>query len=257
MTRRAVAELGGMGRFVKAGDMVVVKPNISWDRVPEQGATTNPEVVAEVVRLCVEAGAKKVKVFDFTLNEPRRCYKRTGIQQAAEAAGAEVSFVLDRKFKTASIPGGEALKSWELYEDVLEADRLINVPAAKHHSVPEAGVSLGMKNLMGVIGGNRGQFHRNFAPKIADLSLRVRPDLVILDAYRVLLRNGPSGGNLADVSVRKTLIAGADPVAVDAYGATLFKLRPENLPFLVQAKSRGLGENDLKKVAIKTVTLTS
>jgi len=245
-----------MGKFVRPGDIVVVKPNISWDRVPEQGATTNPAAVAEVVRMAFEAGAKKVRVFDFTLNEPRRCYKRTGIEQAAREAGAEVSFISERKFKSAAFPDGERIRSWEIYEDVLEADRLINVPAAKHHSVPEAGVSLGMKNLMGVIGGNRGQFHRDFAPKIADLSGRIRPDLVILDAYRVLTRNGPSGGNLADVSVRKTVVAGTDPVAVDAWGATLFNLKPERLPFLIEAKRRGLGENDLSRVAVRNVLLT-
>jgi uncharacterized protein (DUF362 family) len=256
MVRRAVAELGGMGRFVRRGDVVVVKPNIAWDRTPEQGATTNPDVVKEVVKLCLEAGAKKVKVFDYTLNEPRRCYKRTGIQQAAEEAGAEVQFISDRKFKSVSLPDGELIKNWEIYQDVLEADRLINVPTAKHHSVPEAQVSLGIKNLMGVIGGNRGQFHRNFAKKIVDLSTRIRPDLVILDAFRMLARNGPSGGNLADVVLKKTLIAGTDPVAVDSYGSTLFNLQPGKIPFLVEANQRGLGENDLKKIQIKVLAFS-
>ncbi len=257
MVRKAIAGLGGMKRFVTSGDVVVVKPNMSWDRVPEQGATTNPEVVGEVIRLCLEAGAKKVKVFDHTLNEPRRCYKRTGIQQAAEQAGAVVSFVLDRDFKTTNLPDGELIRSWEIHKDVLEADRLINVPAAKHHSVPEAGVSLGMKNLMGLIGGNRGQFHRNFAKKIVDLGTRLKPDLVILDAYRVLVRNGPSGGNLSDIVAKKMLIAGTDPVAVDSYGATLFNLQPERIPFLVEAKQRGLGENDLKKIRTRVLTLNA
>jgi len=257
MVRRAVAELGGMGRFVKRGDVVVVKPNMSWDRLPEQGATTHPDVVREVVTLCFEAGARKVKVFDFTLNEARRCYKRTGIQKAAEEAGAEVQFVQDRKFKAVAFPMGEAIKSWEIYQDVLDADRLINVPAAKHHNVPEAGISLGIKNLMGLIGGNRGQFHRNFARKIVDLSTRVKPDLVVLDAYRMLIRNGPSGGNLSDVVLKKHVIAGTDPVAVDGYGASLFNLQPEKIPYLAEAKMRGLGENDLKKVVIKVIACTS
>ncbi len=255
LARRAVEEIGGMRKFVKPGDVVVVKPNIAWDRVPEQGATTNPDVVAEVVRMAIEAGAKKVRVFDFTLNEPRRCYKRSGIEQAARRAGAEVSFVSERKFKSTAFPEGEKIRSWEIYEDVLEADRLINVPAAKHHSVPDAGVSLGMKNLMGVIGGNRGQFHRDFAPKIADLNARIKPDLIVLDAFRVLTRNGPSGGNLSDVSLRKTVIAGSDPVAVDAFGATLFSLNPGRIPFLTEAKLRGLGENDLSRVSVRTVSL--
>jgi uncharacterized protein (DUF362 family) len=255
LVRAAVLSLGGMQRFVKSGDIVVVKPNMSWDRVPEQGATTNPEVVAEVVRLCLEAGAKKVKVFDSTLNEARRCYKRSGIQAAAQRAGGDVSFIKENKFISTAIPEGDVLKRWELYEEALEADRLINVPAAKHHSVPEAGVSLGMKNLMGLIGGNRGHFHRGFAVKIVDLSTRLKPDLVILDAYRVLTRNGPSGGNLVDVTVKKTLVAGTDPVSVDSYGATLFKLNPVKIPFLVEANRRGLGENDLAKVPTKILNL--
>ena len=255
--RKAVQELGGMGRFVKNGEVVVVKPNISWDRVPEQGATTNPEVVREVVKLCIEAGAKKVKVFDFTLNEPRRCYKRSGIQQAAEEAGAEVQFISERKFKSIAFKDADLIKNWEVYEDVLNADRLINIPAAKHHSVPEAGVSLGMKNLMGLIGGNRGQFHRNFAKKIIDLSATIKPDLVILDANRILLRNGPSGGNLSDVRLEKTVAAGTDPVAVDSFGASLFGLQPEKVPFLIEAKQRGLGENDLKKINMKIFKLSA
>jgi uncharacterized protein (DUF362 family) len=254
MVRRAVAELGGMSRFVKPGDRVVVKPNMSWDRVPEQGATTNPDAAAEVIRLCFEAGAKSVKVFDFTLNEPRRCYKRSGIEDAAKKAGADVQFVLDSKFKTTDIPNGEIVKSWAVYDELLNADKWINVPAAKHHSV--SGVSLGMKNVMGLIGGNRGSIHRQFDVKIVDLCTRIRPDLTILDAYRILKRNGPSGGNLADVEVRKTLAAGIDPVAVDAFGASLFGLDAQKIPFLTAARERGLGRTDWTKLRFKTIALS-
>lgn len=255
LVRKAVEELGGMSRFVKRGDIVVLKPNISWDRVPEQAATTNPEVVAEVVKLCLEAGAKKVKVFDRTLNEPRRCYKRSGIEKAAKEAGADVQHVYDRKFKKVKFPEGEMIKSWELYEDVLEADRIINIPIAKHHSI--GGMSLGIKNYMGFLGGNRGKFHRGFDVKIVDLNTRVKADLIILDVYRMLFRNGPSGGNLADVETKKTVVAGTDPVAIDSYGATLFNLEPGRVSFLQEAHRRGLGEIDLKKLKIKTLTLGS
>ncbi len=255
MVRKAVNELGGMSKFVKKGDVVAIKPNISWDRVPEQGASTNPDVVAEVVRLCLSAGAKTVKVFDFTLNEPVRCYKRTGIQKAAKDAGAEVSFIYEPKFKTVKFPEGDLIKSWSIYDDVLNADRVINIPCAKHHTV--SGVSLGMKNLMGWIGGNRGQFHRQFDVKIVDLSTRIKPDLIILDAYRQLLRNGPSGGNLADVAVKKILVAGKDPVAMDSYGVGLFNLNPKQVPFLVEANKRGLGQLDLNKIKIKTLNLSA
>lgn len=255
LVRKAVQELGGISRFVNKGDVVVLKPNISWDRVPAQAATTNPDVVAEVVRLCLEAGAKKVKVFDRTLNEPKRCYKRSGIEEAAKQAGADVQHIYERKFKNVRFPDGELIKSWELYEDVLEADKIINIPIAKHHAI--GGMSLGMKNYMGFLGGNRGKFHRQFEVKIVDLNTKVKADLVILDAYRMLLRNGPSGGNLADVELKKTVVAGIDPVAIDSYGATMFKLDPTRIAFLQEAQKRGLGEFNLKNLKIKTISLAS
>jgi uncharacterized protein (DUF362 family) len=255
LVRKAVETLGGISRFVTKGDVVVLKPNISWDRVPAQAATTNPDVVAEVVRLCLEAGAKKVKVFDRTLNEPKRCYKRSGIEEAAKQAGADVQHIYERKFKNVKFPDGELIKSWELYEDVLEADKIINIPIAKHHAI--GGMSLGMKNYMGFLGGNRGKFHRQFEVKIVDLNTKVKADLVILDAYRMLLRNGPSGGNLADVELKKTVVAGVDPVAVDSYGATMFQLDPARIAFLQEAHKRGLGEFNLKNLKIKTISLAS
>ena len=254
LIRSAVDALGGMERFVSKGDIVVLKANISWDRVPAQAATTNPDVVAEVTRLCLNAGAKRVKVFDRTLNEPMRCYKRSGIEKAAKEAGADVHHVYDRKFKTVSFPEGELIKSWELYDEVLEADVIINLPIAKHHSI--GGMSLGMKNLMGFLGGNRGKFHRDFEIKITDLNTRIKPNLTILDAYRMLLRNGPSGGNLADVREMKTVAAGVDPVAVDSYGATLFEFNPATVAFLNEANGRGLGELDLNKLTIKNISLS-
>ncbi|MBN2103711.1 DUF362 domain-containing protein [bacterium] len=254
LVQHAVNALGGMSRFVSRGDEVVIKANMSWDRVPKQAATTNPDVVAEVVKLCFESGARKVKLFDRTLNEPRRCYKRSGIQEAAEAVGADVQHVYDRKFKMVSIPEGILLKQWQIYDDVLEADKIINIPIAKHHSV--GGASLGMKNFMGFLGGNRGSLHRDYPVKIVDINTKIKADLIILDAYRVLLRNGPSGGNLADVSEKKMLIAGTDPVAVDAYGMRFFNIDPETVRFLREAKSRGLGELDLSKKQIKTIQLS-
>ena len=256
LARRGVEALGGMNKFVSRGDVVVLKPNMSWDRVPAQAANTNPDVVGEVVRMCTEAGAKKVKVFDNTLNEPRRCYKRSGIETAAKEAGADVFHVHERRFKMTKFPEGELIKAWEIYKDVLEADKIINVPCAKHHSAPGAHVSLGMKNLMGFIGGVRGKFHRQFEVNITDLNQRIRPVLTILDAYRLLLRNGPSGGSLADVSTPKTLIAGADPVAVDSYGATLFGLDPEKLGFLRCAHSRGLGQMHLNEIKQTVISLS-
>ncbi|OQX86358.1 cytoplasmic protein [candidate division KSB1 bacterium 4484_87] len=254
MVRKAVEMLGGMSKFVKKGQTVVVKPNIGWDRVPEQAATTNPEVVAEVVRMCKEAGASKVMVFDNTCNQARRCYTRSQIQKKAKEAGADVSFMYKQKFQKVRIPDGIELKTWEIYTDALKADVLINVPIAKHHSLSR--VTLGMKNLMGLIGGNRGKIHNHFNVKITDLNTIIKPQLTILDAVRILLRNGPQGGNLKDVNEMNTIVAGADIVAVDAFGATLFGLLPDQLGFLKEAYSRGLGEMNLDKLKIKKVSLS-
>ena len=255
LVRKAIESAGGMSRFISKGDVVVLKPNISWDRVPKQAATTNPEIVAEVIRMCLEAGAKKVKVFDRTLNEPRRCYERSGIEKSVKDSGGDIQHVYGPKFRKVRLPEGELITSWEIYDEVLEADKIINLPIAKHHSL--SGVSLAMKNIMGFLGGNRGQLHRQFDTKITDLNAFIRSDLIILDAYRMLLRNGPSGGNLADVQLKKTVAVGTDIVAMDSFGASLFHLNPQEIPFLVKAHARNLGQNDLNKIDIETIHLAS
>ncbi len=253
LVQKAFEMFGGISKFVKKGNVVVLKPNIGWDRVPEQAATTNPEVVAEIVRLCLKAGASKVKVFDRTCNQAKRCYLRSNIEKAASAAGADVSHIYDQKFQKVSIPNGKELKSWEFYRDALKADVFINIPIAKHHSLCR--VTLGLKNMMGIIGGNRGKIHNHFDVKIVDLNTVIKPQITILDAVRVLMDNGPQGGNLNDVKEMNTIIAGVDPIAVDAYGAVLFGLNPEDLGFLREAQSRGLGKIELKNLKIEKVDL--
>jgi len=253
ITRKAIELLGGMKRFVSTGDVVVVKPNIGWDRRPEQAANTNPEVVAEVVKLCLESGAKKVKVFDRTCNVASRCYRNSGIKKAASDAGAEVSFVVDAGFSKMKFPQGVVLKQWRMYKPALEADVLINVPIAKNHGL--AKLTMGIKNLMGIMGDDRGKIHWDIDDKLADLANFVRPQLTILDAYRILVKNGPQGGSLKDVKEKKTLIAGTQIATVDAYGATLFDMKPTDLRYVVKASKFGLGEIDLSKVNIKKVTL--
>jgi uncharacterized protein (DUF362 family) len=253
MTRKAMELLGGMKKFVSKGDIVVVKPNIGWDRNPEQAADTNPEVVAEVIKMCLECGARKVKVFDRTCNNPSRCYENSGIKKAASEAGAEVSYVVDTGFSMMKFPQGEVLKKWYMYKPAIEADVLINIPIAKHHGLPK--LTLGMKNLMGIMGGDRGEIHWNIDDNLADLANFVRPELTILDAYRILVRNGPQGGSLKDVIEKKTIIAGKNIATVDAYGATLFDMKPTDLGFVVKANKLGLGEIDLNKVNIKKIIL--
>ncbi len=252
LVRRAIEELGGIRRFISPGDVVVIKPNIAWDRTPAQAANTNPDVVAEMVRLCREAGAKRVVVTDVSTNEPRRCFQRSGIARAARAEGAEVVLPEDRRFREVDLRG-DVLATWPVLEPFLAADKMINIPVAKHHNL--TGATLGMKNWYGILGGPRHRLHQRIHESLADLADFMRPTLTIIDAYRVLLRNGPTGGNLEDVALKKTLIAGTDPVALDAYAAKAYwDLDPQRLLYLKLASDRGLGtlgfENLRTRVAI-------
>jgi len=248
--RAAIEAIGGIGRFVSRGDDVLVKPNIGWDRLPSQAANTNPQVVAAVVKLCFDAGAKRVLVMDNSLNDPRRCYTRSGIYKAATAAGAEMPYMNVRRFVLTNT-GGLVLGNWPVYRDAIEVDALINVPIAKHHSLSR--LTMGMKNLYGLIGGPRHRLHQRLDEGIADLTGFFRPKLTILDAYRVLRRNGPQGGRASDTELLKTVIAGADPVAVDARGAELFGLSGADLGYVRVGAERGLGTYDLSKLTIREV----
>jgi uncharacterized protein (DUF362 family) len=251
LVRAAVDALGGIKRFISKGDVVVVKPNIGWDRVPEQAGNTNPEVVAAVVKLCYEAGAKKVKVFDRPVNDPRRCYIQSGIEPAAKAAGADVTHMDDRKFKEMPI-NGLALKSWPLYSEIFEADKVINVPIAKHHGL--AKLTMSMKNWMGMMGGSRRVIHQNLDESLVDLAMKAKPALTILDAVRILTGNGPQGGDLKDVKKIDTVIAGIDQVAIDAYGATLFGMHGKDLGYVRMAAEHKFGVMDLGKLNIKKIS---
>jgi uncharacterized protein (DUF362 family) len=252
ITKAAIDAMGGIRKFISRGDVVVVKPNIGWDRLPEQAANTNPEVIATVVKLCFEAGAKKVKVFDRPVNDARRCYVQSGIASAASALGAEVPYVDERKFKEIKI-NGQALKSWPLYTEVLDADKVINVPIAKHHSLST--LTMSMKNWMGVMGGRRNSIHQRVDECLVDLALVIKPTLTILDAVRILTGNGPQGGDLKDVKKMDTVIVGIDQVAVDSYGATLFGLKGSDLGFVRVGDKMGLGTMDLPKLKIKKINL--
>jgi uncharacterized protein (DUF362 family) len=250
LIKSALDAFGGMKKFISRGDIVVIKPNIGWDRTPEQAGNTNPDVVAAVIKLCFEAGAKKVKVFDRPVNDPRRCYVQSGIAPAASALGAQVDFVDDRKFRDMII-NGEALKNWPLYTELFEADKVINIPIAKHHGL--AKLTLSMKNWMGVMGGSRRQIHQKLDESLVDLSMKIKPTLTILDAVRILVANGPQGGSLEDVRKLDTIVAGTDPVAVDSYGATLFGMKGSDLGYVTLGHKRGLGQMDLNKLKIRSV----
>ncbi len=246
LVRRALQELGGIRRFISPSDVVIVKPNIAWDRTPEQAANTNPQVVAELVRQCWDAGAKKVIVTDVSCNDPRRCFQRSGIAEAARKEGAEVLLPESSKFKQVDL-AGDVLQNWPVFQPFLEADKIINVPIAKHHSL--TGVTLGMKNWYGILGGQRQQLHQHIHESLVDLADFIRPTFTLVDSYRVLLRNGPTGGNLEDVLLKKTVVAGTDPVALDAYVAKAYwKLDAATMPYLKIASGRNLGTPDFEKL---------
>jgi len=255
MLVRAVLEnLGGMRRFIAHQDIVVIKPNIAWDRTPEQAANTNPELVAEVVRQCWQAGAKRVIVTDVSCNEAQRCFHRSGIAAAARSEGAEVILPDPELFREVDL-GGVVLKSWPVFTPFLEADKILNLPIAKHHEL--TGATLSMKNWYGILGGQRNRLHQQIHQSLADLAAFMLPTLTVMDCYRILIRNGPTGGNLEDVALKKTVIAGTDPVALDAYAAKAYwNLDASRLPYLQMAANRGLGTVEFEKLAIKISRLT-
>ena len=251
ITRRAINAVGGMKRFVKRGDVVVVKPNMGWDRSVELAANTHPLVVRTVVEECLSAGARKVKVFDNTCNDARRCYVNSGIENALKGMkNVECKHIEAERFKKVVL-NGQFLKEWELYDEALSANVYINVPIAKHHGLSK--LTLGLKNVMGVMGGNRGFIHRNIDMALADVNSHLKSHLTLIDATRILTAHGPQGGNIADVKVLNKVIASTDIVAADAFATTLFGMKPADIPVTVSAYKRGLGEMNLDRIKVVRV----
>jgi uncharacterized protein (DUF362 family) len=254
IVQTAVKALGGIENFVKEGDDVIIKPNICVGyNTYEYAATTNPEVVGALTKLCIGAGAKKVRVMDFPFGgTAAQAYKRSGIGEAVQAAGGQMEIMSSIKFRDTPIPSGIDLKSWPVYTDVLKADVFINVPIAKHHSL--ARLTIGMKNLMGLIQ-KPNQFHFKLGQRIADLTSLIRPQLTIVDAVRILMNHGPTGGNLDDVKLTNTIIASRDIIAADAYAATLFGLTGTDIPAIRAGADMGLGTMDLGSIKIEEISI--
>ncbi len=252
MVEAALRALGGIERFVRPGHNVVIKPNICVAyRTPEYAATTNPEVVAALVAICLGAGARSVRVMDYPFGgTAEEAYVSSGIAKPVQDAGGQMEVMSRMKFQDTPIPDGQKITSWPIYQPVLDADVLIDVPIAKHHGL--ATLTLGMKNLLGVIL-NPGQLHTDLAEKVTDLTSVVRPDLTVVDAVRILLNNGPQGGSLNDVKQTNTIIASHDIVAADAYASTLFGLTPDQIPTIRAGARRGLGTMDLSAVEIEEI----
>lgn len=246
LVRRAVTALGGMKRFISRGDIVAIKPNIGWDRMPVHAANTNPKVVAEVVKLCFDAGAKQVVVTDASCNEPNRCFQRSGIWRATHAVGATVILPAAHRFRDMRLRG-DVLDNWPVYTPLVQADKVINIPVAKHHNLSK--YTGAMKNWYGLLGGRRNRLHQNIDVSIADLATFMRPTLTILDATRVLMRNGPQGGNIDDAKDLHQVIASVDQVAADAYGCTLIGEKPERIAYLKLAVERGIGNPNWQSLA--------
>jgi len=245
---------GGVSSFISQGDIVVVKPNIGWDRKPEFAANTNPDLIKKVAELCYSAGAKTVKVFDRTCNNPQRCYRNSLIEEYASEAGAKVIQLRKNKYITQKFKSGKIIKEWPIYKDYIEADKVINIPVAKVHSLSK--VTLGLKNLMGVMGDERGDLHSDFDIKLIDIDQDILPSLTIIDAYRILTGNGPSGGNLADVSLKKTLIMSPCTVTADFVALKLFDLQLPQVGYIKEAVLRNLNRYDLQNLKVKRVSLS-
>ena len=252
LTRKVFDEAGGIQKFVSNGDVVAVKPNISWARRPELAATTHPEVMEAVVELCQEAGAKKVRIVDNTIHDARRCFAISGAGHIAKKTGADLVYPRSSLMRKMKIQG-ERLDVWPVFVPLIEADKIINLPVAKHHSLST--LTLGMKNWIGAVAGSRWSLHQDVHQTIVDLAQFFKPTVTLIDAIRIMTRNGPSGGSSADVAVKNTLILSDDPVAADAMAALLFGRRPNQIGFIRLAQKWGLGTYNFQKLNQKKVVL--
>ena len=249
-TRAAIAALGGMATFITPGDRVMIKPNVAWKRIAEQAATTNPDVIAELVVLCRDAGAAEVVVFDCPCDPGPATFRSSGIQAAVEAVGGKIAFPGKTEFTRVAF-GGSLIKHWTVWDQLPKFDKVINAAIAKHHVQSRA--TCGMKNWYGILGGDRGLLHQNIHGSIVDLAGAIRPTLTVLDAQRVLMRNGPTGGSLGDVKQTRAVAAGLDPVAIDAWGIEQLEQRPEDVEFIALAEARGLGTRNWRSLRHKDV----
>ncbi len=259
MFRRAIQEMGGIGKYVKKGQKVVVKPNIGWDKTPELAGNTNPKLISEIIKQCLAAGASEVIVFDHTCDDWRKCYKNSGIEDAAKAAGAKVVPAHEETYyRSVSLPNAKNMKTAKIHQAILDCDVWINVPILKNHG--GAKMTISMKNMMGIVW-DRGFFHSHDLQQcIADVcTLPKRPVLNVVDAYRVMKTNGPRGKSAADVVLSKGLFMSSDMVAVDTAATKFFNqivsMPLEHVTHIANAEALKVGTSNLDKLNIKRIKL--
>ncbi len=259
MFRKAISEMGGMSKFIKKGQTVVVKPNIGWDRKPELAANANPQLVGEIVKQCISAGAKEVIVFDHTCDDWVKCYKTSGIEDAAKAAGAKV-VPADKEsyYRTVSLPKGKKLTETKIHQAILDSDVWINVPVLKHHG--GANLSMSMKNYMGIVWDRRIFHSTDLQQCIADVcTYTKKPVLNVVDAYRIMTTNGPQGRSENDVVTTKGLFISQDIVAVDTAAAKFFnqvrEMPLDHVKHLANGESLKIGTMQIDKLNIKRVKM--
>lgn len=254
MFDKAIQALGGMSAFVKKGQKVVIKPNIGWDATPDRAANTNPGLVGRIVKHCFDAGAKEVYVFDNTCDKWDLCYANSGIEKAAKDKGAKiVPGHLEGYYQNVIVPGGIKLKEAKVHEILLESDVFINIPVLKHHSSTD--LSIAMKNLMGVVWDRRFWHKNDLHQCIADFPLWRKPDLNVIDAYRVMMKNGPRGVSVADTTIYKMQVLSTDIVAADAAATKIFGAEPSDIGHIQKAANLGVGRMNLDKLDIQRIAL--
>lgn len=251
-TRAAIEALGGMSRFVQPGDVVLLKPNVAFDRPPALAATTHPDSLRAVARMVLEAGARRVIVADNPINSPAGCFLKSGLSSVADELNLDLLYPEQGAFTQLSMEG-EILRFWPFFHRPFEkADKVIGIAPCKDHNLCSA--SMTMKNWYGLLGGRRNQFHQHIHSIISDFALMLKPTLVVLDGMHVLMSNGPTGGRLSDVQERGTVVAGTDMVSVDSYGYTELLGRDiAQLEYIHKAHERGLGNRDWKQTPWKEV----
>jgi uncharacterized protein (DUF362 family) len=257
MFRRAIGEMGGMAKYVKRGNKVTIKPNIGWDRTPELAANTNPGLITEMVKQCLQAGASEVLVFDHTCDDWRRCYKNSGIEDAVKAAGGKIVPAHEESYyRDIDLPNGVNLKKAKVHQAILDSDVWFNVPVLKNHG--GAKMSVSMKNLMGIVWDRRFFHSHDLQQCIADINtLAKKPALCIVDAYRVMKSNGPQGRSESDVTLAKGLFLSGDPVAVDTASVKFFNqisaMDIESVQHIGKAEALKLGTTHLEKLNVKRI----